>query len=98
MTPQYEFLQSCVSTPPAQVPELNRMIEEAKDVTRAKFMKHCGESARDIFRQLGYADHPKQGLTSAGDWAINYYKSTWYGKPCYFFTWSCIEHIFTEAA
>lgn len=92
---QYQFLQSCVGTPRREVPELSRMIETATDITRRTFMKHCNPSASEVFLDLGYAAHPRQGLTAAGDYHISYHRSTWKGKRCYFFRWSAIEHIFT---
>jgi hypothetical protein len=90
----YRFSHTCVDTPESDVPELSRMIGEAVDISRGTFMQHCGESAREVFRQLGYAGHPKQGLTAAADFHISYHRDTWYGKRCYFFRWSAIEHIF----
>ena len=76
---------------------LRVMIDEAKQVTRQTFMRHCGDSARLMFLGLGYAPHPSMGLTSAGDWHISYYRSSWGNRRCYFFTWSAIEFIFVEA-
>lgn len=93
----YMFLMNCVSCPEDEVPELHRMINEALDISRETFMKHCGESAREIFKDLGYASHPSQGLTAAGDQYISYHRDKWYGKRCYFFKWSAIEYIFVEA-
>ena len=65
-----------------------------RDISQKTFMRHCGESAREVFSQLGYARHPRQGLTAAGDWHISYHRSKWDGRRCYFFKWSAIEHIF----
>jgi hypothetical protein len=94
----YIFLTDCVGCPRADVPELSRMIQSATDVSRDTFMQHCGKAANEVFKQLGYAKHPSQGLTAAGDWHISYHRDKWYGKRCYFFKWSAIEHIFVEVA
>lgn len=93
----YRFWRTCVNIPREDVPELSRMIEHGKEITRRTFMRHC-HGARDVFLQLGYAPHPTQGLTAAADYHIGYFRSTWLGQTCYFFTWSLIEHIFREEA
>lgn len=92
----YAYVTCCVNVPMSEVDDLNEMIWNERDITRATFMRKCGRAARDIFRQLGYEDHPAHGLTSARDFHIRYYSSKFRGKRCYFFRWSAIEYIFQE--
>ena len=90
----YEYYRNCVETPDEDLQRLNDMIDGAIDIERRTFMRHCGESAKEVFRHLGYADHPSQGLTSAADYHISYHRSKWGGERCYFFKWSAIEFYF----
>lgn len=85
----------CVDIRGRDVQELNKMIEGERDITRRTFLQYVNrESLRDTERRLGYVGHPSQGLTMAGDWHVSYHKSTYKGKPCVYFKWSSIEHIF----
>lgn len=97
---QYTFALACTDCyEPERLEKLNLMIEDATDITRETFMAHCGESARQVFQErLGYAAHPRQGLTAAKDWHISYHRSKWGKERCYFFKWSAIEHIFLMLA
>lgn len=95
----YEFYAACTDCyEPSKHALLNAMLhdETVVDVSRQTFMKHCRDSAREVFMNLGYASHPKRGLTAAGDYHISYHRSKWNGKRCYFFCWSAIEHIFVS--
>jgi len=92
----YHFETDCVSCPSSDANELNRMIDDARDITRATFCRHaCGPCRERLEQSLGYERHPARGLTAAGDWHISYHRSTWKGRRCYYFVWSAIEHIFT---
>lgn len=88
----YCFYKSCVQFHGPEVEALNAMIRSAKEITRRTMLQHV--DLRPIARQLGYEDHPSQGLTMAKDWAVSYFKSTFRGWPAYYFYWSHIEHIF----
>lgn len=88
------FITDCVgSTAEAITP----MVEAAVDITRRNFREHVDpQNLREIERQLGYAPYRSRGLTMAGDYHVSYHRSTFCGKPCFFFRWSAIEHVFVE--
>jgi hypothetical protein len=44
----------------------------------------------------GLVARNRGGLKWKNDWAIHYYKGTYNGQPCYFFTHSAIEYIFVK--
>ncbi len=90
------FYKDCTSHAPGrETQELIKMIDTATDVTRRTFLKHVDhDNLATVAEALGYSKHPSQGLTMAGDWHINYSRSTYYGRRVYFFKWSGIEHIF----
>ncbi len=91
------FLRTCMSFTKADVHLLDECLEAARDITRRTFLKHVDrDSLRALEKQLGYARHPKQGLTAASDWAVSYSKSFFNGKVCVFMRWSAIEHIFVD--
>jgi hypothetical protein len=90
----FHFHTTCVnSTGPA----IREMVEQARDITYRTMMKHC-PGLIDLAVQLGYERHPAQGLTLKNDWHVSYHRSRYQGRPCYYFRWSGIEHIFLEAA
>jgi len=71
------------------------MIDESRDISRRTFLQHVDrENLREVELRLGYSDHPSHGLTMAGDYHVSYSKSVYRGRPCVYFTWSAIEHIF----
>lgn len=73
------------------------MVEQERQISRRTFLAHVDrESLRDVERSLSYDDHPRRGLTMAGDWHVGYYKSRYGGRPCVFFRHSHIEYIFQE--
>ena len=74
-------------------------------VTRATFTKHVDKMDREsLENRLGYRTARSGSIRSwnasriymTKDPHVSYYKGTYRGKPCYFFVWSGIEHIFTE--
>jgi hypothetical protein len=93
----FKFLTNCVCSDGESI---NDMVdhEEQVDVTRREFLKATDKEIRDDVEHnmLGYAKHHTQGLTISKDWHVNYSKSYYQGKPCYYITWSAIEWIFTE--
>jgi hypothetical protein len=93
------FLTSCVGVEPDKVHLLNKMIENGKQITRRTFLKHVDRfELRVVERELGYEDHPRRGLTMAGDWHVAYFKGHWDGRPCIYFVWSAIEYIFVSGS
>ena len=93
---RYRFYSSCVDWPRGDVPALSAMIDEAQRISRHTLLRHVGrEELARVETGLGYAPHPRQGLTMAGDFHVGYHRSTLHGRRVYFFTWSAIEHVFT---
>lgn len=86
------YVTSCVHS---TYEAIHPMVEAARDISRATFLKHVDrENLREVEAELGYSRHPRQGLTMAGDYHVSYHRSTFCGRPCWFFTWSAIEHVF----
>lgn len=46
--------------------------------------------------ELCYTTGLERGLHMKNDSAVSYWKGIYRGKPCLFFRWSRIEHIFLE--
>jgi len=94
----YRYYTNCVGWPAHDVDRkggLRDMIDQATDITRDAFLRHVSlEELREIEQQLGYAAHPSQGLTMAGDWHVSYHRSKLHGKTVYYFCWSSIEYVF----
>lgn len=88
------FQTDCVSSSTEAV---TAMLDKERPITRRTFLRHVDrDNLRRIEADLGYERHPSRGLTMAGDWHVSYGKSFFLGRPCVFFAWSAIEHIFTE--
>jgi hypothetical protein len=96
----YVYYRCCVSWPPNDVHcegGLCDMINDAIQVSRKTFLKHVQDkSLRETEEQLGYADHPKRGLTMAGDYHVSYHRSKLHGERVYFFKHSAIEYVFVR--
>lgn len=96
--PTYHYYTNCVGWPAHDVHRkggLIDMVDQARDITRATFLRHVSlEELREIELQLGYAAHPSQGLTMAGDWHVSYHRSKLHGKTVYYFQQSRIEYVF----
>jgi hypothetical protein len=91
------FLTTCVNCHGEDVLRLDAMIDQATEITRRTFLKYVDlDELREIEVELRYETHPSRGLTMAGDWHVSYHKSKWGEKPCVYFQWSGIEHIFVE--
>lgn len=87
------FLTNCVNSDDGEA--IEEMVDNSTDITRRTLTRHIAWSdLLEIEKDLGYEDHPKRGLTMAGDWHVKYAKSTYQGQPCVYFTWSAIEYIF----
>lgn len=73
------------------------MNDRAVRITYATLRKYLGPALVDLERELGYDTGAERGgLRMKRDWAVSCWKSTYQGKPCLFFRWSHIEHIFLE--
>jgi hypothetical protein len=88
----YKYLTDCVS---ANGDDIREMRDAAKSITRKTFLKDVNrEQMAELERGLGYEADSRKGLTMANDRAVSYHRSKYKGKPCYYFVWSGIEHIF----
>lgn len=88
---------------PGQGQDIRAMVEQAKAVSAAEVAQHC--NLRALERRLGYSRAPiRRGLyagtvlTLATDTHVEYRRSTFQGRPCYFVRHSATEHIFTQEA
>ena len=92
MADRKHFLTSCVDHSCGE--DINEMVDEARQISYKTFRSHVdSEDFKKLSRQLGYV--PGEHLQLHNDWAVSFYKSKFCGVPCYYFTWSKIEFIFT---
>jgi len=98
----YGFYRNCVNWPEDDVDEeggLSDLINDRIAISRRTFLKHVDrDSLFTVEAGLGYEGHYKQGLTMAGDYHIEYFRSKLHGKRVYGFRWSAIEYVFVEQA
>lgn len=74
---------------------IEEMEDAAREVSRRTFLKHVDPEDRlKLECILGYAKHPKHGLTMAADYAVRYYRAKFKGELCYYVDWSSIFYIF----
>lgn len=89
------FIRTCVGCHGKDLDKLNEMIARERPISRRAFRESVDRAElREIEIGLGYEAHPSRGLTMAGDWHVSYHRSVWGDKPCVYFRWSAIEHIF----
>lgn len=88
---RYRFETTCVT---ARGKDILRMRELAETVTYRTFLSHCFD-VLPYARGLGYARavHQGSGITLKRDWHVDYYRSLYQGRPCYYLVHSGIEHI-----
>lgn len=92
---KYRYLRNCTSFGPGEVRHLEKMIDEATEITYRTFCQHC--NWREASELFGYDTHPKQGgLMLKNDWAVTYQRSKYKGKRCYVLCHSAIEYIFVH--
>ena len=91
MAKDYRFLTTCVDIPSEDLEAFEEMMENAKSVTYETLRRHC-EGLREWEDMLGYGSW----LRMKDDYAVSFYKSTFKGKPCYYFDWSRIEHVWVR--
>jgi hypothetical protein len=93
----FRFVCSCVTCPGEDAGEaINAMKDTASDITRGTFLRYVpATELGPIEHGLGYeVRYPRRGLTMARDWHVSYHRSTFRGRPCVYFRWSGVEHIF----
>jgi hypothetical protein len=97
---KYQYYTNCVNWPRADVFReggLSDMIDNAIDISRRTFLKHVDRGRLEALEMmLGYENHPRRGLTMAGDYHVSYHRSKLHGKRVYYFRHSAIEYVFTE--
>lgn len=94
----WQFITTCVNAKGEDIDAMNRA---ARDVTYDTMRRTVGDAFVEVQRELNYdvPSTPRReriGLTMRSDWAVSYHRSTYQGRPCLFFRWSHIEHIFQE--
>ena len=73
------------------------MIDKNINISRETFLKYVNrDDLRDLETSLSYEQHPKRGLTMAGDYSVSYHRSKLHGRRVYYFRQSAIEYVFTE--
>lgn len=94
----YRYFNNCVSWEPPDVDAeggLSDLIDQRVTITRRTFIGKVEPLDRvQLEESLGYARHPKQGLTMAADWAVEYFKSKLHSEVVYGLRWSGIEYVF----
>lgn len=82
------FVTTCVG---ARGEDIINMLERSRKITRRTFLKHVDrEQMREVEKSLGY----DSCLPMSKDWHVSYGKGKYQDRPCVFFQWSAIEHIF----
>ena len=90
-----QYFNNCVNWDQRDIDGLTDMIDNNLDISRKTFLKHIDkEEMQAVEDDLGYAQHPSQGLTMAGDYHVSYHRSKLHGKRCYYFRHSSIEYVF----
>lgn len=71
------------------------MVDNAVTISRRTFLQNVDrDELQKLEQRLGYAKHPKHGLTMASDYHLEYCRSKLHGKTVYFFTHSAVEYVF----
>lgn len=89
-----QLIGSCVTLGHARCNALMDMVDNERDITRQTFGRYV--SLREVAEMFGYAHHPSQGLTLAGDWHVSYHRSKFAGVPCVYVKHSGIEYVYVE--
>lgn len=89
----WAFITSCIEAESGEA--INAMKDAATEITRRTFLRYVDRDDHvTTERTLGYADHAARGLTMARDWHVSYHRGVFRGRPCVYFRWSGIEHIY----
>ena len=93
---EYFFETTCISS---DYDSIDNMKDQAIKISYKTMLKHCN-SLKEKAKELGYDlrkdSKNSHGITLKNDWHVNFYKSNYQGKPCYYFTWSGIEFIWIK--
>jgi hypothetical protein len=66
------------------------MVDNSREITSQTFFKHVDR--KEVEDLLGYDRH----LRISQDYYVQYFKSKYAGKPCYYVVHSAIEYIFIK--
>lgn len=95
----HKYYCDCTGWDTDDIDGLNEIIDERTEITRGSFLRKVDrEDLKRVEESLGYADHPSRGLTMAGDWHVEYFRSVWHGQTVYGFRYSAIEYVFIPGA
>ena len=84
------FLTNCVS---GCGDSINEMKEDAEDIEYEEFTTEVGEAELADFVKEHFSEYDNMEEWKK-DWHISYYKGSYQGKECVYFTHSMIEYIF----
>lgn len=84
------LVATCVES---DVNELEKLEEASKPVQYSTFARHVDMKA--LSDAFGYSfGKINRGLKLCDDYAVRFYKSKWFGKPCYYMVHSATECIY----
>jgi hypothetical protein len=90
---KFEFYTDCVSLDSNSGHYIRDMVDSSEKITYETFLRNVNrEEFYRMEKALGYGNDI--GLRMKKDWAVSFFKGIFRGKPCYYFDWSRIEHIF----
>lgn len=92
-----KFVATCVG---ATYEDITNMTSRAQRVTYRTFFSRVGSAFVEAQKMIGY-DLPEcrrpSALRMKHDRGVTYWKSVYQDRPCYYFRWSSIEHIFCDS-
>lgn len=90
------YITSCVAIGHQDVPALNDMIEQARQVSYRTAQRAIGHDAlASTFPDYDWSRRPRD-LTMKRDWHVAYFRSEFRGKPVVYVVHSAIEYIFGD--
>jgi len=94
MSKKYTYEASCPELA-ERVDALDAMIDEAIESTYEAMLRACN-GLLEWSQAHEYDLRKDQGLTLKNDWHVEYYRSVFEKKPCYFLRWSAMEFIWVK--
>ena len=90
-----KYLKCCVDFETNEVESLNKMIDNATEITYSTFIKHIGiKQISQLFPFYIWGQKKEGGVRLKDDWAVSFYKSKLNGVLVYYINHSAIEYIF----
>lgn len=90
-----KYLKCCVDFKRSEVPNLDKMIDEASNITYKTFIKHVGRKKTSLLFPFYNWGRKKEGtIKLKDDWAVSFHKSKLKGVLVYYIRHSAIEYIF----